>query len=240
VPTVKFPNHLSLSENRILSQLPEEEQRRLRPELESVSLTQTQVLYEPGDRLEYAYFPQRGVISLVSMTEDGMALEVGLVGREGMAGLPLVLNAKTSPGQAVVQVPGTALRIKARPLREAFNRDGTFREFLLGYTHLLMQQLTQSALCNRFHEVEQRLCRWLLMSRDCIDSKELPLTQEFLSHMLGVRRPSVTLTAKRLQGAGLIRYTRGQITLLDPEGLEDSACECYGLFKGAYERFLRT
>jgi len=227
-------------ENQMLAALPKEEQGRLQALLEPVTLTRSQVLYERDGPLNYAYFPQSSLVSLVSWTEEGAQLEVGLVGNEGMVGLPVLLGSKTALHRAIVQVPDRALRVRADRLRAEFNRGGPLSGLLLGYTHYVLVQTAQSAICNRFHNTEERLCRWLLMARDSLGSKTLPLTQESLSQMLGARRPGVTLTAGLLQSAGLIRYHRGHITITDPEGLESAACECYRIVKEQCERFLNS
>jgi CRP-like cAMP-binding protein len=231
------PNPL---ENRILAALPREEQDRLRALLEPVTLTRSQVLYEREGPLNYAYFPQSSLVSLVSWTEEGAQLEVGLVGNEGMVGLPVLLGGKRALHRAIVQVPDGALRMRVDKLRAEFKRGGPLSDLLLGYTHYVLGQTTQSAICNRFHNTEERLCRWLLMARDSLGSKTLPLTQEFLAQMLGARRPGVTITAGLLQSAGLIRYRRGHITITDPEGLESAACECYRILKEQSDGFLNT
>ena len=224
--------------NRILATLPREEYERLRPRLEPVRLTQSKILYEAGDVIRYAYFPKGGMVSLLSVTEDGRSIEVGMIGDEGMAGIPIVLRVNRTPYQVMVQIPANAMRIRGDALREEFKRGGKLQDLLLRYAHTLLTQVTQSAACNRFHTVEERLCRWLLVSRDRVQTDTLPLTQEFLSHMLGVPRTSVTMIAGTLQKGGLIRYSRGKITILDRQGMEAASCECYRLVREEINHFL--
>jgi CRP-like cAMP-binding protein len=167
------------------------------------------------------------MLSLLSITEEGRTIEVGMIGNEGMTGVPVILRSGKAPYEVMVQLAGNALRIRGDALREAFNRGGTLQDLLLRYTHSLLIQVAQSAACNRFHTVEERLCRWLLVSRDRVQTDTIQLTQEFISHMLGVPRTSVTMIAGALQKEGLIKYSRGKITLLDRRGLEAASCECY-------------
>ena len=171
------------------------------------------------------------MISLLSATEDGHTIEVGMIGSEGMAGIPAILQVNKAPYQVMVQIGADARRIKADALRRGFDRGGVLHGLLLRYTHALLCQIAQLVACNRFHTMEQRLCRWLLISRDRMRSDTFPLTQEFISHMLGVPRTNVTMTAGTLQRKGLIRYTRGSITVTDARGLEVAACECYRVVK---------
>lgn len=225
-------------ENRVLASLPHEEYERLRPYLEPVRLAPGKILYGAGDIVRHAYFPKGGMVSLLSMTEDGRTIEVGMIGCEGVAGIPVVLRVNRSPYQVMVQLPTGAARIKGETLRREFNRGGKLQDLLLRYTHTLLTQVAQSAACNRFHTVEERLCRWLLISRDRVQTDTLQLTQEFLSHMLGVPRTSVTMIAGSLQRDGLIRYSRGKITILDPGGLETASCECYRVVREEIGHFL--
>lgn len=216
-----------LPRNRLLSALPRHDYERLLPSLTKAQLPRGKIIYDAGEHIHTAYFPLNGMLSLLSTTEDGSTVEVGMVGNEGMAGIPLILQAGRTPFRIVVQCPVTALTIPARTLRAEFNRGGKFQSLLLRYTYTLVTQISQSAMCNRFHSVEERLCRWLLITRDRVKSDTFNLTQEFISQMLGAPRTGVTMTAGKLQRMGLIRYSRGRITLLDAEGLETTACECY-------------
>jgi CRP-like cAMP-binding protein len=225
------------TENRILAALPREEYERLLPNLERVSLKHDQILYESGETIRYAYFLDSAIVSMLSVTEEGATIEVGLVGNEGILGVPIFLRASEMPYRAMVQGSGTARRMRADLLREVFDRCGPLHDLLLRYLHVLVIQLSQAGVCNRFHNVEQRLCRWLLMALDRSESKDLQFTQEFLSQMLGVQRDGISMAAGTLQKAGLIRYSRGHITILDRKGLEAAACECYRIVKEEFDRF---
>lgn len=220
--------------NRLLAALPAREYRALAGGLEPVTLAFGDVLYEAGARIRHVYFPDDCLVSLLSSVDAGRAAEVGLVGAEGMVGVPVVLGIAVSPFLAVVQGSGTALRIKKADLRREFDLSVALQRELFRFTHLLMTQVAQTAACNRFHVVPQRLARWLLMTRDRVSSNEFLLTQEFLARMLGVRRVGVNEAAKTLQEKKLIRYSRGTITILDKKGLAAAACGCYELVKGMY------
>jgi CRP-like cAMP-binding protein len=226
-------------ENRLLAALPSDEYQRLFPNLETVSLAFKQALYEPREPIQYVYFPKRGVVvSLLAVMADRNIAEVGLVGNEGLVGLPVFLGVETTPFKAIVQIPGNAMRIKADVFKHSINRGSLLPELLHHYTYMLMSQISQSMACHsRRHSVEQRCCRWLLMNHDCLDSDQFPITQKFLSQMLGVRRASVTVVIGRLQKSGLLRHHRGQMTILDRQGLEAAACECYRLIKEEFDRF---
>ena len=224
------------NENHILSALPPEDYERLAAHLEPVKLPHGQILYESGGSMEYAYFPINMMISLLSQMSDGGSVEVGLVGFEGMLGIPLLLGVDKSPHQAMAQIPDGALRVKAEVVRREFKRGGALGDLLLRFTEAMILQISQVAACNRVHTVEERLARWLLMTRDRTASDELELTQEFLAMMLGCRRAGVTTAAITLQGAGVIRYSRGHITILDKPGLEALACECYSVVKAEFDR----
>lgn len=224
--------------NGLLSALPREEYERLAPHLELIRLTPGKILYSAGDIVRHAYFLKGGMASLLSTTEDGRTIEVGMIGSEGMTGVPIILRSSVAPYQVMVQLAGNALRIGGGALREEFNRGGKLQDLLLRYTHSLLIQVAQSAACNRFHTVEERLCRWLLVSRDRVQTDTLQLTQEFLSQMLGVPRTSVTMIAGALQKEGLIRYSRGRITILDRKGLEAASCECYRRVREGISNFL--
>ena len=225
-------------ENRLLRALPKKEYNRLAAHLEQVPLHFADVLYEPGDTIEYVYFPNAGIISLLSTVEDRSTLEIGVIGNEGMVGVSVLLGVKTSPNRAIVQGEGSAMRMKAAALRKAMNGDGSLQRLLHLSTHALMTQISQSAACNRFHTVEARLARWLLMMHDRMGTDEFRLTQQFLSDMLGVRRVGVTNAATALQRDKLITYSRGNITILNRAGLEAAACKCYSLVKAEYDSLL--
>jgi CRP-like cAMP-binding protein len=227
-------------ENRLLAALPAEDYQRLVPHLELVSLKFQQVLYEPGEAIAYVYFPHRAIVSLLSTMEDGTTVEVGLVGIDGIVGTAVILGGNTTNTLASVQVGGYGMRMKAEQLKSEFNRGGALQSLLLLYTQALITQVSQIAACNRLHTLEERLARWLLTIQDRLQSEELPLTQEFISQMLGTRRSGVTVAAGTLQQAGMIRYTRGKITILNRQALEATTCECYKLIKSEYERLLNT
>ncbi len=216
-------------ENRILAALPKQVYQTLLPKMRLVGLSQGETLYDTGQAIQFIYLPNDSVISLVQMTRDGISVEVGLVGMEGMVGIPIILGATASPYRAVVLVPGVSMIMEASVLRDQFNRPGPLQNLLHRYTHGLMMQLSCTVVCNRTHKIEERLARWLLMVRDRQHSDEFRLTHESIAEMLGVRRASVTQAAGTLQKAGLIRYNHGKITILDRKGLEEAACECYGI-----------
>ena len=223
---------MSRPENSVLAGLPRKAYVAMLPDLAPVTLAFGDVLYEPGARIPEVYFPGRSVVSLLTVVDDREALEVGLVGREGMVGIPLALGIHTSPVRALVQGAGSALQMSARRFRKAFGASPLLQHRLHRYAHELMAQITQTAACNRFHTVDARLARWLLMTRDRIRSGESRLTQEFLAHMLGVRRVGVTEAACKLQQRGLIDYSRGNIRILDHAGLERAACSRYKRVRG--------
>lgn len=222
------------SENQMLAALPHEEYRLLQPYIELVALPRGKTIYNAGDPITHVYFVMRGLISLISSTESGAQVEVGMIGKEGIVGVPVVLNAKTSLYRVLVQVPGVGMKLKASAFREEFRRGGQLQELTLRYVDTVLMQLTQSAVCNRFHTTEHRLCRWLLVCRDRLASNYIPLTQEFISYMLGAPRTSVTATASALQKENLITYSRGKITILDGEGLEARSCECYRIVRKVF------
>ena len=213
--------------NRLLASLPRQSYRDLLQHLDPVTLVFGDVLYETGTRIREVYFPGKSVVSLLTVVDGHNALEVGLVGPEGMVGLPLALGVETSPVRALVQGAGGAMQMTAAHFRTALNASPPLQRSLSRYTHDLMAQITQTAACNRFHRVEARLARWLLMTRDRVGSGEFRQTHEFLSHMLGVRRVGVTQAASALQRRGLIDYARGNIRILNDAGLEAAACTCY-------------
>lgn len=224
--------------NRLLAMLPTDEYERLLPHLESVSLALGEVIYESGGRQSYIYFPTTAIISLLYLMENGSSAEMGVAGNDGLVGIALFMGGDTVPNRAVVQSAGDALRMKTKVLQEEFARGGTFQRLLLRYTQALMTQMSQTAVCNRLHTVEQQLCRWLLLSRDRLNTDELVMTQELIANMLGVRREGVTHAAQRLQETGLISYARGRIKIRDRRGLEAAVCECYGVVRDEYNRLL--
>lgn len=224
--------------NRLLAALPRAEFDRLALHLHQVKLSGNSVLYDTGDEVRRAYFLQSGVVSLISVTEDDKSLEAGLVGCEGMVGIPGILRYRRAPFRAVVQVAGEALSVDAKVLRREFKRGGELQEFILCFTHTLVSQFARSNVCNRFHTVEKRLARWLLMIHDRARGDTYYLTHTFISDMLGAARTDVTKAAGALQDAGLIRYRRGAITVLDQEGLEATACACYHALKEEVEQFI--
>ncbi len=229
------PPHIS---NRILRELPAEEYERLSPHLEPVTLTVGDVLYYPQEPATHVYFPNRGSVSIISTFADGGGVEVGVVGNEGIFGVNVVLGSMSVPLEAVAQVPGDGLRIPAEVLRKEFKAGGLLHDLLLRYTQAFIIQIAQSAACNRSHPIAGRLARWLLMSHDRAMSDELLLTQEFISVMLGTRRPGITEAAGRLQINGAIKYSRGHITILDRKKLESTSCECYQIVKNEFDRLL--
>src|ERR1700704_3473415 len=221
--------------NSMLAALPRKQYQRLLTGLESVALTFGEVLYEPGVRIRHVYFPNDSLVSLLTLVDNHLALEVGMVGREGMVGIPLALGRDVSSVRALVQGAGAAMRMKSARFSEEIRKSPQLQQGVNRYTGALMAQITQTAACNRFHVVEARLARWLLMTRDRLRSGEFRLTHEFLGHMLGVRRVGVTKAARALQGRRLIRYSRGKIKILDQRGLEASACSCYEFVRDMYD-----
>jgi CRP-like cAMP-binding protein len=230
----------NLIENQLLSALPTEEYERLLPNLKLVSLTLKQIIYAPDEPIDYVYFPNCGIISLVNVTKDGRTVEATMVGNEGMAGIPVFLGVDRMPILAISQVVGDAVRMKADIFKREVTPGTSLYNLLLRYTQALLNQISQSVACNCLHPVEGRLCRWLLMTHDRVRSDQFMLTQELISQMLGVRRASVSQVAATLQKAGLIHYTRGKITILDREGLEATSCECYRVVKEEFDRLLGT
>jgi CRP-like cAMP-binding protein len=196
------------------------------------------VLYEPGAQMRYVYFPTTSIVSLLYVMEDGASAEIAIVGNEGMLGIALFMGGETTPSRAVVQSAGAGYRLRAQLLKEEFARFGPMLRLLLRYTQALITQMAQTAVCNRHHSVDQQLCRWLLLSLDRLSSNQLAMTQELIANMLGVRREGVTEAAGKLQEAGLIRYQRGKITVIDRRGLERRSCECYQVVKREFDRLL--
>jgi CRP-like cAMP-binding protein len=222
--------------NTILASLPQKERERLQAALEPVSLKFGQLLYEPGKAIQHVYFPINCLISLLTTVDKRRSLEVGMVGNEGMAGMPFILELGVSGVRAIVQGGGDALRMAAGPFRIEFERNPALREALYRYMYALMAQVSQTAACNRFHEAEPRLARWLLMTRDRVMSDEFPLTHEFLAHMLGLRREGVTEAASVFKGRKLITYRRGKIQILDLKGLKAASCSCYQTVQTVFKR----
>jgi CRP-like cAMP-binding protein len=224
-------------QNKLLTALPEDQLERFLPYLKPIHLEKSVILNVAGEAVEYAYFPNSGMISLLSTTESGSTIEVAMVGQEGMVGIPLVLLMNTSPYESVIQITSEALQISSALLIQEFKRGDSLQKIVLRYTHVLLTQIAQSAVCNRFHTIEKRLCRWLLIARDRVDSDYLDLTQEIIAHMLGTPRTGITMAARVLQEQGLIRYARGKITILNRPGLEAGSCECYTILKSEFDRF---
>jgi len=222
--------------NRVLASIPAQEYKRLHAHLEPIDLNFGEVLYEPGTAIGYVYFPVDCLISLLTAVDKRRTLEVGMVGNEGMAGMPFILGMGVSGVRAIVQGAGNALRMASTPFRIEFKRNLPLQEALYRYTYALMAQISQTAACNRFHDAEARLSRWLLMTRDRVGSDEFLLTHEFLAHMLGLRREGVTGAATALRQRKLIGYARGKIQILDVRGLKASSCPCYQIVKTVYER----
>ena len=224
--------------NRLLATLPKNEYQRLLPQLEHVAMPFAEVLYEPGASIRHIYFPNNSIISLLAEVAGNASLEVGIVGNEGMAGISVFMGVNTSRNRAVVQSAGTALRMKAAALRKETNHVGSLHRLLHRYSHSLLTQACQSAACNRFHRVNARLARWLLMTHDRVGADEFRVTQEFMSNMLGVRREGVTGAAGILQRDELISYSRGQVKILNRAGLEAVSCECYRIIEDESDGYL--
>jgi len=224
--------------NHLLAALPDSVSTRWLAHLEPVELRLGQVLYESGGTLSHVYFPTTAIISLLYVMENGASAEIAVVGNEGIVGISLFMGGESTPSRAVVQSAGRGLRLKAQILKDDFNQAGPVLHLLLRYTQALITQMAQTAVCNRHHSLDQQLCRWLLLSLDRLPGDELVMTQELIANMLGVRREGVTEGALKLQQAGLIRYARGRITVLDRDGLERRTCECYAVVKAEYDRLL--
>jgi CRP-like cAMP-binding protein len=225
-------------QNHLLSALPGDDYKRIAAHLELVPLPLGDILYEPGIKLRYVYFPTTAIVSLLYVMEDGASAEIAIVGNEGILGVSLFMGGETTPSRAVVQSAGYGYRLRAQLLKDEFGRFGPFLRLLLRYTQALITQMAQTAVCNRHHSVDQQLCRWLLLSLDRLATSELSMTQELIANMLGVRREGVTEAAGKLQQAGLIRYRRGRITVLDRPRLEARSCECYQVVKTEFDRLL--
>lgn len=222
--------------NRVLAAIPAKEYQRLQVHLELVEMKFGSAIYMPGKPIDYVYFPTNCLISLLTAVDKRRSLEVGMVGNEGMAGMPFILGIGVSGVRAIVQGAGSALRMAADPFRVEFSRNSGLQEALYRYTYALMAQISQTAACNRFHEAEERLARWLLMTRDRVESNDFPLTHKFLAHMLGLRREAVTAAAAALKQRKLINYSRGNLQILDIRGLKKASCSCYQTVKTVFDR----
>jgi CRP-like cAMP-binding protein len=228
-------------DNFLLAALPAEVFDRLLPDLKPVTMPLGEVIYEPGAQLEHVYFPAPScIVSMLYVMEDGSSAEIAVVGDEGMVGIALFMGGGTTPSRALVQSAGQAFRLPGEALKKEFERHSGLQILLLRYTQALITQMSQTAVCNRHHSVDQQLCRWLLLSLDRLVTNELTMTQELIANMLGVRREGVTEAAGKLQARGLISYSRGRITVLDRPGLEAQVCECYAVVKKEYDRLLPT
>lgn len=224
--------------NHLLAAIPKKEFAHFKSNLESVNLKLGEVIYESGEQMDYIYFPTTAIISLLYIMVNGSTAEIGVAGNEGLVGIALFMGGDTTPNRAVVQSAGGAFRMKAKSLQTEFARGGMFQQLLLRYTQALMTQISQTAVCNRLHSVEQQLCRWLLLSHDRLETDKLIMTHDLIANMLGVRREGVTIAAKHLQDANLISYVRGTMTILDRKGLEAQVCECYKVVNDEYKRLL--
>ena len=237
-----FPNHDSnpppSTVNRILRALPPGEYERLCAHLEPVEMSLGEVLYRPNEPITHVYFPNRGTVSTVCMFADGNSVEAGMVGNEGMFGVNVFLGSVTAPLEAMVQLPGDALRMRADVLREEFKRGGPLQDLLLRYTQGFIFQIAQTAACNRAHPIDGRLAKWLLMSQDRAQSDQLQLTHDFIATMLGTRRAGISEAAGKLQDKGIIRYRRGSVQILDRPRMEAHSCECYEIVKQEFDRLL--
>jgi CRP-like cAMP-binding protein len=225
-------------QNHLLDALPAADYERIAPHLELIEMGLGDVLYESGAQMRHVYFPTTAIISLLYVMENGASAEIAIVGNEGMLGISLFMGGDSTPSRAVVQSAGFGYRLKADLLKSEFGRFGPTMHLLLRYTQALITQMAQTAVCNRHHSVDQQLCRWLLLSLDRLAANEITMTQELIANMLGVRREGVTEAAGKLQDAGLIRYRRGTITVLDRGGLEARACECYQVVRTEFDRLL--
>lgn len=225
-------------QNHLLSALPDEEYSLIKSQLEPVTLKLGQVIYESGDKLSHVYFPTTAVISLLYIMENGGTAEIGIAGNNGLIGYALFMGGETTSSRAVVQIAGDAVRMTGPDVKSAFARGGVFQKVLLRYTQSLITQISQTAVCNRLHSVEQQLCRWLLINHDQLPADKIVMTHDLIANMLGVRREGVSLAAARLKEVGVIEYKRGTITVLDREKLESVACECYQVVRDEYDRLL--
>lgn len=224
--------------NHLFHSIPPVEWEKLLPHIEAIDLPLGKVLYEPGLKMSHVYFPSTSIVSLLYALENGSTAEIAVVGNEGVVGIAIFMGGESTSSRAVVQSAGKGYRIKSTIILEEFNRSGPLMHLLLRYTQALITQMSQTAVCNRHHTLDQQLCRWLLLSLDRLTSDELVMTQELIANMLGVRREGVTEAALKVQKAGLIKYARGHITILDRLGLEKRTCECYQVVKSEYDRLL--
>jgi CRP-like cAMP-binding protein len=225
-------------QNHLLAALPEADYARLQPDLELIPMPLGWAVYESGGRMRYLYFPTTSIVSLLYVMENGESAEIAITGNEGLVGLSLFMGGESTPSRAVVQSAGDGYRLKASILKREFALGGQFARLALRYTQALLTQMSLTAVCNRYHSVDQQLCRWLLLSLDRLPNNELKMTQELIANMLGVRREGVTEAAGKLQAAGLIHYQRGKITILDRPKLELRVCECYAVVKKEFDRLL--
>jgi CRP-like cAMP-binding protein len=231
-------NIIEPTQNHLLAALPHAVQERLFPHIELVSLPLGKVLYESGDALRHVYFPTDSIVSLLYVMENGASAEISVVGNEGLIGVALFMGGESTPSRAIVQSAGSAYRLLGQRLKDEFNRHGDLLLLMLRYTQSLITQMSQTAVCNRHHSIDQQLCRWLLLSLDRLPSNRLVMTQELIANMLGVRREGVTNAAGKLERAGAIKYARGHITVLDRPKLEALCCECYAVVKKETDRLL--
>ncbi|HIE0137489.1 TPA: Crp/Fnr family transcriptional regulator [Pseudomonas aeruginosa] len=231
-------NDVSPLQNHLLAALTQEIQERLIPHLERVTLPLGKVLYESGDALRHVYFPTDAIVSLLYVMEDGASAEISVVGNEGLIGVAVFMGGESTPSRAIVQSAGHAYRLPGQKLKDEFNRHGEMLQLMLRYTQALITQMAQTAVCNRHHSIDQQLCRWLLLSLDRLPSNQLSMTQELIANMLRVRREGVTEAAGKLQKLGVIKYSRGHITVLDRPQLEALCCECYAVVKRETDRLL--
>lgn len=231
-------NDVSPLQNHLLAALTQEIQERLIPHLERVTLPLGKVLYESGDALRHVYFPTDAIVSLLYVMEDGASAEISVVGNEGLIGVAVFMGGESTPSRAIVQSAGHAYRLPGQKLKDEFNRHDEMLQLMLRYTQALITQMAQTAVCNRHHSIDQQLCRWLLLSLDRLPSNQLSMTQELIANMLGVRREGVTEAAGKLQKLGVIKYSRGHITVLDRPQLEALCCECYAVVKRETDRLL--
>ena len=228
----------SPTQNHLLAALPPADFARLAPDLEPIAMPLGWVVYESGGHMSYVYFPTTSIVSLLYVTENGASAEIAIAGNEGLVGIALFMGGESTPSRAVVQSAGAGFRLKASVLKKEFARGGALQHLALRYTQALITQMSQTAVCNRHHTVDQQLCRWLLLSRDRLPDDQLKMTQELIANMLGVRREGVTEAAGNLQADGLIHYSRGHITILNRAGLEKRVCECYSVVKREFDRLL--
>ncbi len=224
--------------NRLLDSLPDDVRTRLTTHLEFISFPRGHELFQPGARIHHVFFPTSATVSLLHVMADGTSSEMALIGSEGVLGIPLFMGEDSARSRAIVQSAGYAYRLRGHTLNQEFDRAGAMQRLLLRYTHALLMQLAQNAVCNRHHSLEQQLCRWLLLNLDRVPSNELRVTQELIANMLGVRREGITEAAGKVKRAGLIEYHRGRITVLDRAGLEARACECYSVVKKEFDQLL--